>query len=548
MAITATPKPLTRAIARQEQLLPFLLDPHSYPHGPKAVRLLQTNSSFVFTAPPFVFKVKKAMNFGFLDFSTLEKRRYFCEREVVLNRRLCPSVYRGVLPITRWAGKLSFGGDGEVVEYAVQMRHLSDRDFLKARLQRGEIGAADLDRVVAVLKKFYRAHPPTREIGIWGTAARLRISTDENFQQVEPFVNRTLSRAAFESIRRYTNGFLERNAGAFASRVRAGHIRDCHGDLHSEHIHITARHLHIIDCIDFNDRFRYVDVANDVAFLAMDLDHGGRPDLAGYFIRTIASALGDEGMGGMVDFYKCYRAFVRGKVESLHSIAHAAGTAEREVAAMEAQRYFKLALRYAIIGSGPAVLAVMGRIATGKSHLAAALASELDWPVYASDRVRKQMAGVPLLNRGNDRDRRALYSKGMTSKTYAALFAAAGQRVRAGAGMILDATFGRQTQRRQLLRRLKRRGVVVRFVESQVNDATLRRRLAHRGLQKGEMSDARLEDFEVLTAQYEPPNELGPKERIAVNSGGAPEKALARVLKALVRIRLEGPFRKRARA
>ena len=262
------------------RLLRFLLDADSYPHKPKHVRVEQTHASCVFIAPPFVFKVKKPVDFGFLDFSTLEKRRFYCQREVDLNRRLCPSIYLGVIPIWSKAGRFSFKEGGRIVEYAVKMRHLSERYFLNRRIARHNLTSADLDRVAAALEKFYVSQTPTAEIEAWGRIEKLRISTDENFRQMRGYVGHTLSHAAWEAIWTYTERFYSRNASLFQSRIREGWIRDCHGDLHLDHIHLAPRSLHIYDCIEFNDRIRFVDVASDIAFLAMDFDYAGRPDLA----------------------------------------------------------------------------------------------------------------------------------------------------------------------------------------------------------------------------------------------------------------------------
>ena len=278
----------------QDELLAFLLDARSYPHRPKQVRLKQTHSSYVLLAAPYAYKIKKPVNFGFLDFSTLEKRRYFSEREVELNRRLCPDVHLGVVPISLRAGRLTFGPGDEIVEYAVKMRQLEDRYFFLRLLKKDQIGTKDLDRIVSVLKAFYEAQKPTEEIAAWGRIESLKISTDENFRQTEDFIGFTISRPAFETIRFYTDNFYTRNAGLFESRIRGQRIRDCHGDLHLEHIHIAPTRLSIYDCIEFNDRFRCIDIANDVAFLAMDLDYHHRPDLSKEFTARIADALGDQ--------------------------------------------------------------------------------------------------------------------------------------------------------------------------------------------------------------------------------------------------------------
>jgi uncharacterized protein len=530
----ATPSPrVADEAARQERLLPFLLNPQSYPHRPRAVRLVQTHASFVFIAPPFVLKVKKPVNFGFLDFSTLERRRHFCEREVALNRRLCPQAYLGVVPISATKDGFAFGPGGPVVEYAVKMRQLTERHFLDHLLARGAVTARDLDRIAATLRNFYRAQHPTAEVESWGRVSRLRISTDENFRQTREFIGRTLSRAAFETIRRFTNGFYRRNATLFASRVRGRWIRDCHGDLHLEHIHLTPRALHIYDCIEFNDRFRYVDVASDAAFLAMDLDFEDRPDFARHFAARMAAALRDDGMPRLMDFYKCYRAYVRGKVESLHSVARAAPEAERQVSAERARRYFRLALRYAVADSRPLVLVVMGRIASGKSTLAANLGAELGWEVFSSDRVRKGLAGFPPYERGSAAARRRLYSAAMTWRTYDRLATKALAETRAGRGVILDATFARREQRAGLRTRLARHGVECRFIEVRAGDAAVKRRLKSREAEAGEVSDARLEDFANLTGLYQPPKELKPDICVAVRTGTTPERTLARALRAL---------------
>jgi hypothetical protein len=596
---------LASEAAAQEQMLPFLLNPNSYSRRPKNVRLVQTHSSFVFIAPPFVFKIKKPVNFGFLDFSSLEKRRYFCEREVELNRRLCPRMYLGVVPISIKAGRFTFGEGEAVVEYAVKMRKLSDRYFLDKLVERDEVVPGDLDRIAIALRSFYQAQQPSEEIEAWGRIDRLKISTDENFRQTEALVGpcrglsvsasegglqsasdaelardrdlsatsrsrpvkrpevrapepgstdaaaletpnspapATISRPAFETIRSYTDEFYARRAGLFDSRVREKWIRDCHGDLHLEHIHITPRALHIYDCIEFNDRLRYVDVANDAAFLAMDLDYEGRPDLARYFVSKLAAALNDPGMGQLMDFYKCYRAYVRGKVESLHSVAHAAPESERRASADRARRYFRLALQYAVAGSRPLVAVVMGRIASGKSTLASALAAELGWPVFSSDRVRKEMAGFPLYERSSEAARSRLYSSAMTRKTYERLLSSAIAQAEQGRSVLLDATFATRAHRRQLETSFAAQGIAFRFLEAQADDGAVKQRLREREAKPDEISDARLEDFVTLTGLYEPPTELTPGLMLPVQTTAPLEQTVMAALNALAQAQVNCPL------
>ena len=444
-----------------------------------------------------------------------------------------------MVPIARKSGRLAFGADGEIVEYAVKMRRLPERHFILRRLARGESGPRDIDRIVATLKPFYQAHPPTPEIAAWGRVSRIRISTRENFRQMEGLLGSALTRDGFETIRTFTNDFLRRHAARFAARIRGRRIRDCHGDLHLEHIHLGPAGVTIYDCIEFNDRFRYVDVASDVAFLAMDLDFHGRPDLARYFATRMAKALRDPGLAPLLDFYKCYRACVRGKVEALRAAGRGLAPAERRESAARAARYFQLALRYAVGGSQPPVLAVMGGVGTGKSTLARGLGAILGWEVFSSDRLRKELAGVPLHRRGDSKLRERLYAPDMTDRTYDALTAQALRTVREHRGVIVDATFGSRRRRAGLRRAVTRAGAECLFLETQASGSAVQKRLAARTFATAEISDARLDDLPMLGRRYEPPRELPASRIIAVRTGGEAESAVAAALKSLAQRRAQ---------
>jgi aminoglycoside phosphotransferase family enzyme/predicted kinase len=519
----------------QEKLVAFLSDPRSYPRRPRCVRVIQTHTSYLILAAPYAYKVKKPVNLGFLDFSTLEKRRHFCERELLLNRRLCPGSYLDVVPISLKAGKLAFGPGGKVVEYAVKMRKLQDRYFLLHLLQQGRVGSEELDRIVSTLTAFYKAQHPTEEITAWGRLENLKTSTDENFRQTEAFIGSTLSRPAFEAIRAYTGDFYAHHTDLFDSRLRDRWIRDCHGDLHLEHIHLSPSALSIYDCIEFNDRFRYIDVANDVAFLAMDFDHHGRPDLSGDFARRMAGALGDKGMPYLLNFYKCYRAYVRGKVESFRQKAVEVPEPEQKEGQAQAKNYFRLALRYAVCGSEPMVLIVAGRVGSGKSTLAGSLGDELGCEIFSSDRTRKRLAGVPIYERGTSTRRRRLYSEAMTNKTYQELLRCLREPLKEGRGLIIDATFSRRAHRDRLREQLEDAGVPYCFVEAQASTELLKTRLKEREGRSDEVSDARFEDFEVIDRSYEPPaeSEFGAHRLIIVSTEHSLEATVTEALKAL---------------
>ena len=520
-------------VVSQDRLLAFLRDPRSYPDHPRRIRILETHASWVVLTARHAYKVKKPVNFGFLDFSTLKKRRHFCEREVMLNRRFSPDIYLGVVPIAMKKGRLVFGSGDEIVECAVEMRRLPERFFMLRQIKRGEVTTRDVDAIVTALQPFYEAQKPTRKITALGRITKLKMTTDENFRQTQDFIGVTISRPAFQAIRLYTRAFYRRHASLFAARVREQRIRDCHGDLHLDHIHLTPERLTIYDCIEFNDRFRYIDVANDAAFLAMDFDFHERPDLSRHFAVRMATLLGDPGLLGLLDFYKCYRAFVRGKVESFHHIVPGVPEAERRESRVRAERYFRLALRYAVCGSKPMVLIVMGRVASGKSTLARSLGRELHWPVFSSDRIRKELAGVPLHVRGGEPERRRLYAKRMNDRTYAALARNAAEHARGQRDVILDATFASCRQRGRLRQVLERAAVAYCFVETRAATATIRSRLKERACLSGEISDARLDDFPMLDRAYEPPTELEPQHFFAVKTARTFEAVIVATLQAL---------------
>jgi uncharacterized protein len=498
---------MTKALDRQAQeLIAFLESPASYPHGPAEVRTIQTHISSVFITSPFVFKVKKPVNLGFLDFSTLEKRHYFCRREIELNRRLAPKMYLRFVPIYKGASGFSFTEEGEIVEYAVQMKELPHGWFLSELLEKNLVDEKQIDRVISTLHRFYQSETPAPEIEQWGAPERLKISTDENFTQVEPFIGQTISSATFETIRHFTDRFYVATDNLFRERIQQHRILDCHGDLHLDHVHLTPEATTIFDCIEFNDRFRFIDVANDLAFLAMDFDFKGRSDLGNLLLRNASREFGDAGMLRVANFYKCYRAFVRGKVESLQAaVKETRNPKEHE---KRAARYFRLALRYAVAGSEPLILAVMGRVGTGKSTIAKRVATELNWPVFSSDEIRKTLAGVPVTQRTPSELRDKIYSAPMTQQTYSRLLEDGLAALKKNRGVILDATFSTRALREFLHDECRKASMPLQVVELEVDPGEIKKRLKARDEKTPETSDARLEDFAKLNAAYQPPSEL----------------------------------------
>lgn len=323
----------------------FLLKPESYSHPVEDVQLVQTHISFVFLAGEYVYKWKKPVNFGFLDFSTLEKRKFYCEQELALNRRLCPDLYLDVVTINDDGGQYSLNGLGAVTEYGVRMARMPEERMMVKVIADGGLSTAEIDRIVDVLVPFYRQADGSEAINAFGRVEAVAVNVLENFSQTEAFVGQgALSREQFDRIGAYARAFLQ-DEMRFERRRTTGRIRDCHGDLYSANICLTDP-VRIFDCIEFNERFRYSDVAADVAFLAMDLDFHGLPELSSYFIERFIRESEDTGLMEMLDFYKCYRAMVRGKINLFTAGDPAVAPAVAEQCQKHAARYFELAYAY----------------------------------------------------------------------------------------------------------------------------------------------------------------------------------------------------------
>ncbi len=327
------------------EMVQALLDPKAYPDAPQGVELVQTQMSFVFLTDNYVYKVKKPVNLGYLDYTTPERRHFYCQREVELNRRLCPDVYLGVVPITQDKGNILAGGQGEVIEYAVKMCRLPRGAMMDVLLTNNQVSLEMVGSVARRLAEFHQKAETNDNISTFGNLDTIIQNTDENFTQTEKYIGITISREKYQYIKGYSDSFIKKNASLFHKRIADGRIRDCHGDLHAAHI-CFRNGICIYDCIEFNDRFRYCDVASEVAFLAMDLDHYGRADLSRSFVNAYISRSRDKELRGLLNFYKCYRAYVRGKVESFKLDDPHISEEEKAMALAVAKSYFELAESY----------------------------------------------------------------------------------------------------------------------------------------------------------------------------------------------------------
>jgi uncharacterized protein len=494
-----------------------LADPRNHAAGVGPVELIETHISWVFLAGDSVYKVKKPVDLGFLDFTTLDKRRFFCEEEVRLNQRMTHDVYLRVIELR--GDDFRIGGSGPVREVAVHMRRLPHDRMLDGLVRGGQAEPALLEEIGRTIARFHAAAATGGEIDALGGLDTISANWRENFEQTAGFGADVLPDAWRREIAAWVDAFLEREAGRFTQRVREGRSRDCHGDLQAQHVCCTER-VQIFDCIEFNHRFRYGDVASEIAFLFMDLTRLGRGDLAMRFVNAYLEESGDYGAVPLLDFYAAYRAFVRGKVLGFMVDTH-------PEAAPKAYERFALAHRYTQPRPAPRLLITSGIVGSGKSTVARALAAKLGVIVVRTDAVRKHLVGLAPTERGTEE----IYMPEMSRRTYDECFRRAAEILAAGWTVIVDGTFSTVAERDRARALAGRAHVPLTTIWCDAADAVLADRLRRRAADPAEVSDAGPELLIGHRRRYESPAREA--ETIRVDTTAGPDAAVDAALHAL---------------
>ncbi|WP_394842330.1 dephospho-CoA kinase [Pendulispora brunnea] len=492
------------------------------------VTLIETHISWVFVLERDVFKVKKPVDFGFLDFRILAQRKAMCEAEVRLNARLAPDVYIGVVPIRVDANGMAYLGDaGDIVDWAVHMRRLPDAFRADALLAAGNLDVTAIDAIAKRIAGFHAGLGVDPSAAHFGAPSTIERNLEENFAQTRATLERYLDAAQADELVRWQRAFLRGHTALFEERVRQGRVRDGHGDLRLEHVYLESAAITILDCIEFNERFRFADVCADIAFLSMDLAGRERVDLAERLLATYARESNDFDLYALVDFYESYRAFVRGKIAALVADDSSVGLESRARAKEDARRYFLLALsadrRPLLL---PTVVAVGGLIASGKSTIAERIAAELNAPIVDADRTRKSMLGVAPTQYLPDAAWSGAYDPAFTDRVYAEVLRRAQVVLESGRPVVVDASF-RSEQMRGAFRHLAMmHGAPFRFIECDAPKDVCRARLERR---RGGVSDGRLAIFDDFCARFEPVIELPSTEHVRIDS----TKSMAETMKTL---------------
>lgn len=522
--------------ASHPPLVRALLEPAAYPHPTGRISLIQTHISYVFLTDEFVYKIKKPVNFGFLDYSTLGKRRYYCRREVELNSLLCDETYLGVVAIRKLGRRYVVDGeDGEIVEYAVKMRRLPEERMLNRLIERGEATPRMVERVAEVLVPFHeRTSQTSKAFARYGDWA-IRYNHRENLQQWTPYVGSVLTPEQHAVCTAYAEAFFARKAAVLGRRVKQLRIRRTHADLRSDAI-CMENGVCIMDAVEFNKRISVLDIARDVGFLQMDLEYRGRPDLAKAFVRRYQKLANDPELPEVLPFYAYYSACVRGKVEAFMLDIPTVPEKEKRAAARRAQAYFKLACKYAETLPPAMLVITCGLSGTGKSTEARGLAGPLGAKIIASDVVRKRLAGLDPRKKVLDEYRAGLYSPKMTDRTYAEMFRQAREALLAGRSVILDAAFLRRGQRKAAARLAKETGAQFACLLTEAAEVAIRERLGARLKEHRDPSDARWEIYVQQKRRFQRPSEIAPERLLRIDTSratGAQMKAAIRALRAI---------------
>ena len=434
-----------------------LKNPQTYqlPNNSK-IKIIQTHISFVVLTEKYAYKVKKPVNFGFLDFSTLDKRKLFCKEELRLNSRLCPQIYEEVVTFTETSdGKhLELNGSGPIVEYAVKMNQFSQEHIMTVLLNNHKITNDHLDELISSLVQFYSSSKNSEEIASYGSIDAVKQNIDENFEQTFDKIGLTITKNKFECIKQANEEFFTYKKDDVIKRKVNGFIKSCHGDLHSGNIVLLNNSLCVFDCIEFNKRFRYIDVASDIGFFAMDLDFRGFPYLSSYLIAQYIEKSNDKTILTVLNLYKSYRAYVRGKVLGFQLDDPHIEESRKQSLLKEISMYFDLSLYYASLMNiqvnirNPIVFMMSGLTGTGKSTVAEKLSIDYDAAIINTDIVRKEDAGMDKYERHLDSPNQGLYSPEKVHFTYEKVIEKARSELRNGNNVVLDATFQKQEHRK----------------------------------------------------------------------------------------------------
>ncbi|OLF51993.1 AAA family ATPase [Pseudomonas chlororaphis] len=509
-----------------QSLIAALQNPALYPHPVDGFQVIETHISWVLLTGSYAYKLKKPVNFGFLDFTSLEARGHFCGEELRLNQRLTDDLYLDVLPITGSAEAPQIGGDGPVIEYALKMRQFPQSQLLSTLQTNGELTTTHIDEMARQIARFHLDAPRVPAAHEAGTPESVMAPVRQNFEQIRPFLSDKADLQQLEALQAWAESSFERLKPLFAQRKAEGFIRECHGDIHLGNATIIDGSVVIFDCIEFNEPFRFTDVYADTGFLAMDLEDRGLKSLARRFISQYLEQTGDYQGLELLNFYKAYRALVRAKV-SLFSMPADASPVQRATTLRQYRNYANLAESYSTIPSR--FLAITSGVsAVGKSHVAMRLVEALGAVRLRSDVERKRLFGEQKVQ--NDPNV-GIYNAQANSATYDRLHEIAGIVLRAGFPVVIDATYLKREQRDAAAKVAEATGTPSLIVDCNAPQAVIASWLAQRQADRNDPSDATLAVIEQQQAHREAlsAEEILRSKRVETNESGSLDALVANI-------------------
>lgn len=517
-----------------QALIAALQDPSLYPHPVEGFRVIETHISWVILTGPYAYKMKKPVDFGFLDFTDLAARRHFCEEELRLNQRMAPQIYLEVLPLTGSPQAPVLGAAGEPFEYLLKMREFPQSQLLAEVQARGELTDAHIDALAQQIATFHLATPQVEAGHPLNSAEAIVAPMRQNFEQIRPLLGEPADLQQLDALEEWTETSIRRLQPLLEQRCQQGFIRECHGDLHLGNATLLDGQVVLFDCIEFNEPFRLIDIASDAAFLAMDLEDRGLKSQARRFINGWLERTGDYASLELLNLYKAYRALVRAKV-SLFRLHQEQDAVQRKVILRQYRSYADLAESYSAIPSR--FLAIThGVSAVGKSHVALRLVEALGAVRLRSDVERKRLLGQQP-EYASGQVGQGIYSAQAGEATYARLHQLARSALDAGFSAVIDATYLKHEQRQAAWQVAESCGVPFLILDCAAPEAVVEQWLAERQAAGGDPSDATLEVIHAQQASREP---LTDSEQLLSRRIDTPDAASMDQLVAAIRQRLPG--------
>ena len=502
-----------------EQLAEALRHESAYPHATGRIEVVETHISWIFLTESFAYKVKKPVDLGFLDFSTLEKRRYFCNEELRLNQRLCPEIYLSVVPVVQSGNSFFIDGEGEIVDYAVKMVRFDRTMELDRMLSSGELNTMHVDILSSLISGFHQSIPAVTADTGFGQPDNLIKPMLANFTHTEPAASNRAEALRLESLKQWTVEEHQRLSPLFVERQRGGFIRQCHGDMHTGNMVWWKNRIFIFDCIEFNDNLSKIDVISDLAFLFMDLEHAGYPAFAWRLLNNYLTETGDYGALPLLRFYSVYRAMVRAKVTAIR-YTQTKEQSTLDTILQEHFSYLQLAEHYTH-KQKPLLVLTYGVSGSGKTSLSHDIAQTLQAVHVRSDVERKRLSGLRALERSDKAAHASLYSEEKSRATYKRLLDVAILCIANGLRVIVDATFLTAETRQLFLEEGRKLHCECRIIHFHAPREVLIERVQKRFLMRNDASEA---DIAVLMFQFEKQESLTVEEEkitIRINTAEA---------------------------